>query len=104
MKTIYYIGMKWDRLVRGEVAVTKETDKMYYINPHERIGALGWCTQFRKSDEGEKWTTHESKFKEIAQRFCNEELRKAQREVSNAQFHLETLKTDIKALGFEVEE
>ena len=77
---------------------------MFYIKASESIGALNWCTQFRKSDEGKQWTTDESKFKEIAQRFCNEELRKAQREVSNAQLDLKTLKTDIKALGFEVEE
>lgn len=104
MKTIYYIGTQWNRLVHGEVAVVRETDKMYYIKGEDSVGALGWRSQFNKSDEGKQWTTDESKFKEVSQRFCNEELRKARREVSNAQSDLETLKTDIKALGFEVEE
>lgn len=104
MKTIYYIGMRWGCLVCGEVAVEKETDKMYYIKRGTGVGALDWRTQFRKSDEGKQWTTDESKFIDIAQRYCSEELCKAHREVSNAQLYLETLKTDIKALGFEVEE
>ena len=104
MKTIYWIGKRWGRVVSGETTIVYETEKMYYVKASECIGALNWRSQFRKGDEGNQWTTDESKFKEIAQRFCNEELRKAQREVSNAQFDLETLKTDIKALGFEVEE
>lgn len=104
MKTIFYIGMKWGRLVCGEIAVEKETDKMYYIKRSESVSALNWSTQFRKSDEGKQWTTDVSKFIDIQQRYCCEELCKARRKVSDAQLYLETLKADIKALGFEVEE
>lgn len=104
MKTVYAIRGMYGKLYIEEIPVIRETEKMYYLDPKASRCTVRYCSQLPKRDEGISWTTDETKFKEIAQKYVDDLLFFAKKKLTVAQNELENLKKEITAVGLAVKE
>lgn len=102
MKKNYAIKVIYGKLYVETIPVIKETDKFYYLDRRFSLCTVRNTSQLRKDEEGETWTTNETDFKKIAQKYIDETLSFEMKRIVNEQNKFENLKRQVKAKGLEV--
>lgn len=102
MKKIYAIKVIYGKLYVEIIPVIKETDKLYYLDRQSSLRTVRYVSQLRKAEEGETWTTNETDFKKIAQKYIDDTLSFEMKRIVNEQNKFENLKQQVKAKGLEV--
>ena len=102
MKKIYAIKVIYGKLYVETIPIIKETDKLYYLDRQFSLRTVRYASQLRKAEEGETWTTNETDFKKIAQKYIDDTLSIEMKRIVDAQNKFENLKRQVKAKGLEV--
>lgn len=95
-KTVYFVSIRYNKLIVGEVQVDKETEKLYYLS--RTSSALGDVRILKKTDENViddkvSWTTNRALYEKLKKAFvssCKQSLK------SNLASDKELLKKLIK--------
>jgi len=104
-KTIYFIGVRYNKLTAGELPVEKETEKLYYLS--RTYGIFGDARILKKAEENViddkvSWTTDSQLYEKLKRAFVASRKQSLKGNLATDKELLRRLIKDAKALNIKV--
>ena len=105
-KTVYFVSIRYNKLIVGEVQVDKETEKLYYLS--RTSSALGDVRILKKTDENViddkvSWTTNRALYEKLKKAFVSSRKKSLKSNLASDKELLKKLIKDAKELKIKVE-
>lgn len=104
-KTVYFIGMRYNKLIVGEIQVDKETEKLYYLTRSSSV--LGDVRILKKTEENViddrvSWTTDLKLYEKLKRAFVSSRKQSLKGNLSSDKELLRRLIKDAKELKIKI--
>lgn len=104
-KTVYFVGVRYNKLVVGKIQVDKETERLYYLVRSSNI--LGDVRILKKTDENViddrvSWTTDHALYEKLKRAFVSSRKQSLKSNLASDKELLRRLIRDAKELKIKV--